>query len=175
MAVVGCGARMETPRNLWNCGANGEPALEPGYPSLTPCHSEVGTQYSRSSFYSSPRIFEDNTTTTLYLWSRGGEAVTLPPDTGMIFVKYSFFVKLVTNITLLLDSGFPVGGPSTIQYLVLQVGLQLLVVLHQIINGQNKSYQWPLALKFNSPGAILTLSLKYGFENCICLGRFNNT
>ena len=136
MAVVGCGARMETPRNLWNCGANGEPALEPGYPSLTPCHSEVGTQYSRSSFYSSPRIFEDNTTTTLYLWSRGGEAVTLPPDTGMIFVKYSFFVKLMTNITLLLDSGFPVGGPSTIQYLVLQVGLQLLGVLHQIINGQ---------------------------------------
>ena len=44
MAVVGCGARMETPRNLWNCGANGKPALEPGYPSLTPCHSEVGTQ-----------------------------------------------------------------------------------------------------------------------------------
>ena len=44
-----------------------------------------------------------------------------------------------------------------------------------LINGQNKSYQWPLALKFNSPGAILTLSLKYGFENCICLGRFNNT
>jgi len=80
MAVVGCGARMETPRNLWNCGANGEPALQPGYPSLTPCHSE------------------DNTTTTLYLWSRGGEAVTLPPDTG-----------------------FPVGGASTIQYLVLQV------------------------------------------------------
>ena len=41
MAVVGCGVRMETPRNLWNCGANGEPALQPGYPALTPCHSEV--------------------------------------------------------------------------------------------------------------------------------------
>ena len=44
---------------------------------------------------------KDKTTTTLYLWSGGGEAVTLPPDTG-----------------------FPVGGPSTIQYLVLQVALQ---------------------------------------------------
>ena len=49
---------------------------------------------------------KDKTTTTLYLWSGGGEAVTLPPDTG-----------------------FPVGGPSTIQYLVLQVALKCFFIV----------------------------------------------
>ena len=46
LAVVGCASRLETPRNLWNCGANGQPALEPGYPALTPCHSEVGERHT---------------------------------------------------------------------------------------------------------------------------------
>ena len=89
MAVVGCGTRMETPRNLWNCGANGEPVLEPGYPALTPCHSEVYLflllAIGRCFWSTNVTSFfcEDNTTTTLFLWSRGGEAVTLPPDTGI--------------------------------------------------------------------------------------------
>ena len=48
LAVVGCASRLETPRNLWNCGANGNPALEPGYPALTPCHSEVGERHTHT-------------------------------------------------------------------------------------------------------------------------------
>ena len=55
-------------------------------------------------YYFTP-LFQDNTTTTLYLWSRGGRAVTLPPDTG-----------------------FPVGGASKVQYLVLQVSFALFLL-----------------------------------------------
>ena len=81
MAVVGCGAgAAATPANLWNCGAGGAPRLQPGLPAAPPCP-------------------KDSYTTTLYLWSRGGVAYTLPPGTG-----------------------FPVGGDSRVTHLVLQVG-----------------------------------------------------
>ncbi|XP_023320564.1 peptidylglycine alpha-hydroxylating monooxygenase isoform X2 [Eurytemora carolleeae] len=66
MAVVGCSRYPPvTPANVWNCGSNGNPVLEPGFPALnTTCSAG------------------DMKSMTLFLWSRNGETYILPKDVG---------------------------------------------------------------------------------------------